>query len=102
MLQSVFRSAPIGIGFTINRNLVWVNSRLARMLGYSLEELTNQNARIMYVNEAEYQRVGQIIYGQAREFGTGAIETKFKRKDGSMLDIWLGVSAIDQRDFSKE
>lgn len=101
MLQSVFRSAPIGIGFAINRNLVWVNSRLARMLGYSLEELTNQNARIMYVNESEYQRVGQIIYGQAREFGTGAIETKFKRKDGSMLDIWLGVSAIDQRDFSK-
>ncbi|MBF0522755.1 MAG: PAS domain S-box protein, partial [Candidatus Omnitrophica bacterium] len=101
MLQGVFRSAPIGIAFSINRNLLWVNNRFCRMLGYSSEELVGQNVRILYFNESEYARVGEITTSQLRDFGSGSVETKLRCKNGEPMDVWLVLSAIDPKDFSK-
>ena len=44
MLQSIFQSAPVGIGIVTNRILGWTNERLHAMTGYSRAELEGQSS----------------------------------------------------------
>lgn len=43
-IQSIFRSAPVGIGVVSNRVLKQANPQLCQMTGYPLEELIGQSA----------------------------------------------------------
>ena len=49
LLQSIFRSAPVGIGLVVNRTFQWTNDRLSEMCGYTADELKGQAARILYI-----------------------------------------------------
>ncbi|MDP3478834.1 MAG: PAS domain S-box protein [Desulfoprunum sp.] len=100
-LQSVFRSAPIGIGVNINRVLQQVNQRLCEMTGYSREELIGQDARLLYLDQQSYEYVGREKYRQIRERHTGTVETIWRRKDGTVIDVLLGSTALDSADLSK-
>ena len=82
-LNSVLRAAPAGIGLVTNRVLGWTNDRIHQMTGYSGEELAGQSARILYESGEEFQRVGRVKYAQIEKQGTGTVETRWKRKDGT-------------------
>jgi len=94
-LKSIFRAAPTGIGMVSNRILQRVNERLCEMVGYSSDELVGQNARILYPSKEEFKWVGEEKYAQIREQGAGTVETRWKRKDGSMIDVLLSSTPID-------
>ncbi|MCI0519859.1 MAG: PAS domain S-box protein [Chloroflexi bacterium] len=100
-LQSLMRASPAAIGMVTRRVFNWVNTRMLLMTGYASEELIGQSARMIYASEEEFQRVGTIKYAQIRGQGVGAIETRFKRKDGSVFDVLLSSSPIDQSDWEK-
>ncbi|NQS92591.1 MAG: PAS domain S-box protein, partial [Chloroflexi bacterium] len=100
-IQSIFRSAPVGIGVVKNRILIEVNDRLCTMTGYSEAELINQNARMVYPTQEDYEYVGQEKYNQIGKTGTGAVQTRFQRKDGEVIDILLSSTPIDRGDLSK-
>ncbi|NPV05017.1 MAG: PAS domain S-box protein [Syntrophaceae bacterium] len=100
LLKSIFQAAPIGIGLVYDRVLGWTNSQLAGMLGYAVEELAEKSARILYPSDEEYERVGREKYVEVRRGGTGVIETRWRRKDGRVLDILLSSRAIDPRNLS--
>ncbi len=100
LLKSIFQAAPIGIGLVYNRVLGWTNDQVARMLGYSIEELAEKSARILYESDEEFERVGREKYIEVRQGGTGVIETRWKHKDGTLLDILLSSKAIDPSDIS--
>ncbi|MBN1362467.1 MAG: PAS domain S-box protein [Sedimentisphaerales bacterium] len=100
-LESVFRAAPIGIGLVSNRVLLQVNERLCAMTGYRAEELIGQNARILYPTQADYDYVGREKYEQISRHGTGAVETKWRRKDGTVIEILLSSTPLDATDLSK-
>jgi PAS domain S-box-containing protein len=99
-LESIFRAAPTGIGVVVNRVFTEVNEQVCRVLGFSQEELLGKNARFVYPNDYEYNKVGQIKYKQIREKGIGVIETRWKRRDGSVIDVLLSSSPIDPKDYS--
>ncbi len=99
-IQSIFRSAPIGIGMVSNRILLHANNFLCEMIGYLPEELINQDAKILYPTEKEYDYVGEEKYRQIKLFGVGTVETRFKRKSGEMIDVLLSSSPIDPEDLS--
>ena len=99
--NSILGVAPVGIGVTVNRVVMEVNDTLVRMTGYSRDELVGRSARQLYVSDAEYTRVGDEKYAQIRERGIGTVETKWKRKDGSLLDIILSSTPIDPNDLPK-
>ena len=100
-LQSVFRAAPTGIGVVIDRVFKQVNERMCAMTGYSNEELIDQNARMVYPSDEDYEYVGREKYGQIRDHGTGMVETRFKRKDGRIIDVLLSSTPLDIGDLSK-
>jgi PAS domain S-box-containing protein len=100
LLKSIFQAAPIGIGLVYNRVLGWTNDQVARMLGYSIEELAEKSARILYESDAEFERVGREKYIEVLQGGTGVIETQWKHKDGTLRDILLSSKAIDRADIS--
>ncbi len=99
-LKSIFRAAPTGIGMVSNRILQRVNERLCEMVGYSADELVGQSARILYPSEEEFKWVGEEKYAQIREQGAGTVETRWKRKDGSIIDVLLSSTPIDPADPS--
>jgi PAS domain S-box-containing protein len=100
-LQSVFRAAPTGIGVVVDRVLKQANKRMCKMVGYSEEELIGQNARMLYPSDEEYEFVGREKYEQIRNYGTGTVETRFKRKDGRIIDVLLSSTPIVLGDLSK-
>ncbi|PLX40279.1 MAG: hypothetical protein C0609_12310 [Deltaproteobacteria bacterium] len=101
MLESVSRVAPVGIGIVVNRVFTWVNEQFQIITGYTDEELLGKKARLIYRSEEEYKAVGVETQNQMTKAGVGSIETKFKRKDGEIVDIFLSSTPIDGGDFSK-
>jgi PAS domain S-box-containing protein len=94
-LSSILRAAPIGIGLVSHRVFGWSSDHLSRITGYSRGELQGQSARMIYESEAEFERVGQVKYSGIKRKGTGSIETRWRRKDGSVRDILLISTPID-------
>jgi PAS domain S-box-containing protein len=100
-LQSIFSVAPVGIGLVVNRILIEVNDFFCRLTGYSRSELIGKSSEVLYSDHQEYVTVGNDKYRQISEKGTGSVETKFKCKDGRILDIILSSAPLDKNDLSK-
>jgi len=100
-LDSIFNVAPVGIGAVIDRNLKVVNKRLIEMLGYAEEELVGKNSRILYASDEEFERVGKEKYAQINEKGTGTVETVFRKKNGSLIDVLSSSTPLDLQDLSQ-
>lgn len=99
-LQGIMRAVPIGIGIVSNRILRWANEQISNMTGYSSDELFGRSVRMLYESDEEFEQVGKIKHAEIRKKGTGAIETRWRRKDGSVINIFLSSSQIDPNDFS--
>ena len=65
------------------------------MTGYAREELIGQNARMLYPDDEAYAYVGREKHDQIVENGLGAVETQWRRRDGTVFDILLTFSAVD-------
>ena len=101
-VESIFRSTPVGIGVVVDRIIKEANELLCEMTGYSMEELLGKSALKLYPTAEEYERVGLVKYGMIAKCGTGYVETRWQRKDGSVVDILLGSSPIVPGDLSGE
>ncbi len=94
-LQSIFKASPVGIGTVSNRVFQFVNDKICDITGYKKDELFGKSARIIYPSEEEFKRVGKEKYANIEKYGTGNIKTRWKRKDGKIIDILLSSSPID-------
>ncbi|HET6490070.1 MAG TPA: PAS domain S-box protein, partial [Syntrophales bacterium] len=54
-----------------------------------------KSARIVYLDDEEYERAGRDKYAQIQVKGKGAVETRWKRKDGAMIEVHLSSAPID-------
>jgi len=98
-LASILRSAPSGVGVVENRVIVRVNDYITELTGYSREELLGQSARMLYPSDAEYEFVGKEKYRQIAEKGTGSVETLWRHKDGTPINVILSSTPLDQADL---
>lgn len=99
-MRSIFRAAPIGIGVIRDRNFLEVNDRFCDMVGYSRDELVGQSSRLVYPGDEEYELVGREKYRQIAERGVGTVETRFRHRDGHIIQVLLSSSPIDPSDLS--
>ncbi len=100
-MRSIYCAVPAGIGVVANRLLKEVNPRICEMTGYTREELVEKNARMLYPSREEYEFVGKEKYDQIKVAGTGEVETRWKKKDGSIINVLLASTPIDIDDHSK-
>ncbi|NJO90506.1 MAG: PAS domain-containing protein [Chloroflexia bacterium] len=56
---------------------------------------------ILYPTKDEYEWVGKEKYRQIALKGTGTLETKWKRKDGEIIDVLMSSTPIDETDLLK-
>lgn len=99
-LRSIFKASPVGIGVVKNRIILEVNDRLCEMSGYRENELVGKSARMLYVSDEDYDHVGTLKYNQIRETGTGSVETRWVKKDGTVIDIILSSTPLDPANIS--
>ena len=101
MLQSILQAAPIGISFGERRTPKWVNDRYQEMTGYGREELEGHSTRILYDSDEEFLRVGEEFYRGIERGAVGTAETRWTRKDGSTIDVFLSMAAVFPGDEGK-
>ena len=101
-LRSIFRVAPIGIGLVSypDRTLLEVNDLLCQMIGYSPGELVGRCARMIYPSDEDFNQVRRDKYAQIETRGTGTVETRWQRKDGTIIDVLLSSTPLDEEDYS--
>ncbi len=100
-MSSIFRAAPVGIGMVINRVLREANDMLCSMTGYSREELLGENARMLYPTQEDFDYVGKEKYRQIGEKNIGTVETRWKKKDGTIIHIILSSTPLDFDNLAK-
>jgi PAS domain S-box-containing protein len=96
-LDSIFRVAPTGIGVVTNHILLEVNDRLCEMTGYMHDELIGKSVRLLYPSQQEFDFAGDV-YTQIPKKGMGSVETTWRQKDGSIIDVYLCSTPIIQSD----
>ena len=103
LLQSIFLSAPIGVGLLIDKKIQWTNKKLTVMTGYFEKDVVGQEAGMFYQGDVEFERVEHKTYVQIAMYpdNTGTVETQWVRKDGVVVDILLRSTPINQHDLSE-
>ena len=99
-LRSIFLAAPVGIGVAVERIIKDANDRLCGMTGFSRDEIVGKSARMLYLTDADYNYVGSEKYRQIAEKGTGSVETRWRRKDGTVIDVLLSSTPLNSSDLS--
>jgi PAS domain S-box-containing protein len=100
-LSSIFSAAPVGIGIFAHRILLEANETLCRMLGYDREELIGLEAHLLYPEQADYDFVGREMYEQVESLGTGSAETRWRRKNGEIIQVGLKAAPLDPKNLSR-
>jgi PAS domain S-box-containing protein len=99
-LRSIFTASPVGIGVVADRILLEVNNRLCQMTGYTGGQLVGKSARILYTTREEFDRIETLIYNQVQQSGTGPVETRWVKKDKTVIDILLSSTPLDPANIS--
>lgn len=94
ILDTIFNTAPLCLGLLErdSRNLITVNDTFCKVLGYEEEEVVGKNVSIIYPSTEEYENVGLIKAAALEDSGSARLETKFKTKDGRVIDVALATS----------
>ncbi len=98
LMQGLFRAAPVGIGISRNRVFIRGNDRFYSMVGYAENEVVGSSSRILYPNEAEFLRAGDELRRMIKAQGNGSTKTKWRRKDGAIIDVLLNATPLDAHD----
>jgi len=94
-LQSIVRSSPTGIAIVAGRRFLEVNKRLCDMLGYTERELVGTSTRQIYQDEKDFDQVGRMVGVELALMDTASIETRFRCKDGRVIDVLLNWTSIN-------
>ena len=98
-LKSILIAVPMSVGLVKNRVFCWVNRWMVEELGYAEDELIGKSARLLYESDEEFDRVGREKYGQVRSDQMGEIQTRFRCKDGRVIDVLVRSTPIDPDNY---
>ncbi|MBC7945030.1 MAG: PAS domain S-box protein [Burkholderiales bacterium] len=93
--EAILQSTLVGITFAIGRRHIWINQKLADMLGYRPEELIGQMSVIHFPSPDAFEAFGAVAYPALERGESYTAECQMKRKDGSLICCQLyGVSIV--------
>lgn len=100
-LSSLFQASPAGIWVAVNDEIVLVNDRMCSLLGYSRHELIGKKTRILFQGDDNHTDVGTGMYIVPDSQGIGLIVSKFRQKNGSVIDVLISSVPIETGNLTK-
>ncbi len=100
-LDAILAASPVGIALLRDRKIVWANDALATLLGHDAADVVGLESRVIYPDAAEYERVGRELYGGPDGPGSGQVEARGVRPDGSAIRLHLQGRALAPGDPSQ-
>jgi len=95
ILQGIFESSPVGINLIQDRKFIWSNDMMSQITGYSLDEIIGNNTRFLYLSDEDYEKAGCYYNKNFASDNVKEIDTRWKRKDGKIIDIQKKMSLLD-------
>ncbi len=93
--QIILQTSPIGIALLVSRKMQWLNAALAKITGYSENELRGSLTDRLYPSEEVFKESGIKAYATIGRGETYEVEQPMKRKDGSLFQARIISTAID-------
>lgn len=81
---AILDSYSIALVVVKDRHIVWANQAMHTIFGYGRNELIGQPTRILFIDQASYERFGEEVYSVLREDKSYNGCHPQKRKDGSL------------------
>jgi PAS domain S-box-containing protein len=102
LLDKILSLSPLGISYVEDGRLKWTNQVMTEMFGGDDEqECIDRQLSEFYASSQEYKRVLGKIFENLKEGKPAETEAQFRRKDGSIFNGRLRVSAPDPSDPRK-
>jgi PAS domain S-box-containing protein len=79
-----FERRPVGVVRVKDRKILWSNDAFAGLFGYRCDELVGRPTRILYPDDAEYERFGELAYASMSRGEVFRTESPRVRVDGSV------------------
>jgi PAS domain S-box-containing protein len=102
LIENVFDNSPVALGILDydegRRTFTHVNRFMCSMLGYSRHELIGKSALMVYPSKEEFDRVGKFKFELIEKGLSATIESQWKKKDGTIIDILLTTASLDKTD----
>ncbi len=100
-MKIILDASPVGMAIVKNRILGWTNDVFHTMLGYEPESLKGKKVRSLFADQKEYEKMGVDLNSHLDRFGSSLLETRLRRKDGTILTCMIRASRLDMDDPSK-
>lgn len=95
-LQALLDNYPVGILFVgYDRVIKRVNAEMARISGYSQEELVGGTTRKFYPSQEIYEENGRRNYPTLRRVGVCELQNDLLRKDGTSVPCYWRARTIE-------
>ena len=88
-LRAILSASPIGVCRLKERVFEWVNDAMCRITGYSFEDFAGKDSHFLFESNEEYERAGNLHHTSRW------CETKLRKKDGSIIEVFLQFAPID-------
>ncbi len=97
-LRTVFRTAPIGIGLVADGVIRWINDQVSTMTGFPREDLVGRSFAALYEDDSAFMGAEETRMRGMKGGSPGSFETRWRRRDGSFMDVYLSASDVDPSD----
>ena len=89
--EQLFNNSGVGI-FIVDedRKILEANEALCKMFGYRYDELINQSAEFLHVNNESYKNFAKVAFNKVLNNESLNLEYKFKHKSGK--PIWIRIA----------
>ncbi|MBS4096970.1 MAG: PAS domain S-box protein [Sulfuricella sp.] len=93
--QAILDNAMVGIAFVRNHRIVWANSRVESLLGFSREDLIGQMIEIFSATQEDSAEFGKEAYGLLTEGRSFVRERQLRRHDGTLMWCHVAGKLVD-------
>ncbi len=101
IMKAILDTSPLAMCVIDQHVIIWMNTLMARMLGYGEHELLGTDPLLLIPDEEEHQRIDAGLFGTPSQGGWGSVDGHLKRKDGTILTCHLQARPIDPADPSQ-
>ncbi len=98
--SAILESSMVGIMVLHNRIITKVNSRMAEMLGYSVEEMEGKGPEQLHLSKKHFEEFGEKYYWRLGETNIVQVEYPLRHKDGHTVWCQFNGRAIAPPDLS--